>query len=375
MRRGIVISIGILAGIYIGYSMYVFFPQTRNIFIRRSVVGFLPYWLLSKAKIDYSPYISTLTYFGLSVDENGTIVKLTNPQQEDPGWYALHSAKLRTILRNAKRRGVKLSLLIASGDEDAIESMIHRPSQSAENLIRDVLPVMHTYGFSDLNLDIENPRQDASDSAWFTEFVADVKKNLQHANAGTLTIETQASALIKKDLVNPRSIARVADNVVIMAYDYHYQGSYVTGSVAPLNGVDTDAEYDTSTAIYEALTQMPREKIILGVPLYGYEWETLSVFPHSAVIPGTGVTASNARSEILLGKCATCSAQFDPKAQEEHIIFLDGQTGTYHQIFYPDKRAMFAKLSFAEKNNLGGIALWALGYEGNSILDPLKTYK
>ncbi len=57
----------------------------------REVIGFLPYWLIDKADKDYSPYITTLTYFGLTVGPDGAIQKYIKPGEKEPGWYALES--------------------------------------------------------------------------------------------------------------------------------------------------------------------------------------------------------------------------------------------------------------------------------------------
>ena len=159
-----------------------------------------------------------------------------------------------------------------------------------------------------------------------------------------------------------------------MGYDYHYTGSYVTGPVAPLYGAGSTAEFDIQTAIEKAQRIMPKEKIILGMPLYGYEWESINNSPRSGIIPGTGLIASNLRVEQLLASCATCSGGFDEEAQETYIVYKDEKTNTYHQIFYPDKKSSLAKISFAENNHTGGIALWALGYEGATILEGIADY-
>ena len=97
------------------------------------------------------------------------------------------------------------------------------------------------------------------------------------------------------------------------------------------------SEYDTEAAIEKALLVIPRKKLIMGVPLDGYEWETLGTNPRSAIIPYTGNTASNRRAEQLLLDCASCSATFDQTDKEASIIYLEPVTQTYHQIFYPTK--------------------------------------
>ena len=49
----------------------------------------------------------------------------------------------------------------------------------------------------------------------------------------------------------------------IMAYDFHHAGSE-PGPVAPITDVRRTVEF--------AIRYVPRRKIIIGVPLYGYDW-------------------------------------------------------------------------------------------------------
>jgi len=95
----------------------------------------------------------------------------------------------------------------------------------------------------------------------------------------------------------------------------------------------------------------------------------------SAVLPGSGIVASNRRVEEFLAGCASCSAQLETAAQESYLVYLDEETKTYHQIFYPDEKFMKTKIALANKYNLGGLAFWALGYEGNSLLNPVAGYQ
>jgi spore germination protein YaaH len=250
------------------------------------------------------------------------------------------------------------------------------PITNAKNLTQEVLPIMNHYGFTDLNLDIEHT-QNASSAAQmhFLQFMQTVKNELKKEPGRTLTVDvTTVDLLSNNNLIKPREAAKIADLVVVMAYDYHSQGSQVTGPVAPLSGAGIVSEYDTEAAIQNALLLMPRQKIILGVPLYGYEWETLGTVPRSAIIPNSGFAASNRRAEKLVAECATCSAQFDQTAQEAYVIYSDPATNTYHQIFYPTSKSTAEKIALAETNDLKGLALWSLGYEGQTILNPLQSY-
>lgn len=390
MTGKLLIAIG---GLLLGLSLGFFFirdlssvlPKSNGTVARidkalnlnsHQIIGFLPYWLLDKADKDYSKYVTTLTYFSLTLNPDGTIQKLINPREEDPGWYALHSSKADRFFDQAKKENVQLSLLVFSGNEEHIERLMSDPVVHAQNLVNDVAPIMKQYGFTDLNLDIESVST-ASDEAraHFTEFTREVKKQVNNHKLGTVTIDVSPTALINKYLINVKELADTVDYVVFMTYDYHYPGSLVTGPVSPVGGARIEAEFDTRVAIEEALRILKPEQILIGAPLYGYGWETIADSPRSAVIPGTGLTYSNRKVEELLSECATCSAREDTIAKEQYVIYKDTDTGTYYQIFYPDSNSMSEKMKLAKEYGIGGVALWALGYDGKTILDPLIDYK
>ncbi len=348
----------------------LFVPQTHQI------IGFLPYWLTSKADKNYDKYITTLTYFGLNVGIDGKIVKFNAPGEEEPGWYTLRSGKVDPFLKKAKKDHINLSLLIFSGNEATISALLSHPASHAQNLVEEVKPIMQRYGFKDLNLDIESVSVASQEAQIrFTTFVKEVKKNMGTHHLGTLTIDVSPTALIKPYLINLTEISKLVDYIVLMTYDFHYTGSLVTGAVSPMKGAGINAEFDTETGVKEALRIMPSQKILLGTPLYGYEWETLGNTPYSAVMPASGQAIGNRRAEELIESCSSCSAQLDLEAKESYVIYKDQQTGTYHQLFYPDEQATLEKIRLTNTYKLGGVAVWALGYDGKSILNPLEKYK
>jgi spore germination protein YaaH len=56
------------------------------------------------------------------------------------------------------------------------------------------------------------------------------------------------------------------------------------------------------------------------------------------------------------------------------VVFKDENSDAFHQIFYPNKQAMQAKIELAKKYGLGGMAIWAIGYEDSSVLSPLAGF-
>lgn len=383
----IIVVTGILIGLTVGYFLIKKIDivsvedngQGTNLSDKitqpkRKVIGFLPFWLVDKAQDDYSKYITQLSYFNLTIDEDGSIQKYTNPGEADPGWHALFTGKVDSYLSNAKSKGIELSLTIFSGDDEKIDKLLENPDESAQNLINDISPVLEDYAFSDLNLDIEKVGDATPDQRQrYVTFVSEVRKRLNPKI--TITIDAPGIAFVRdKNLVDPEKIIETVDYIVLMGYDFHNVGSYVTGPVAPQTGAGIVSEFDIISAVQAALTNVPAEKFILAIPLYGYSWETINQIPRSAMVPSSGYSISSKSVEKFLSECATCSAEFEKTDMENYIIYKDSETGTYHQVFYPDKKSTQIKVKFAESQKIAGMALWALGYEDSTILQPLSDY-
>ena len=160
-----------------------------------------------------------------------------------------------------------------------------------------------------------------------------------------------------------------------MAYDFRYTGSFVSGAVAPIGGAKEKIEYDVPESIKLAVQVIPAKKIVLGIPLYGYEWETLSKHPESPVIPGTGKTATLGRINDLKNQCLECPQSRDELTGSPYIILPPNEDSSIRQIYYEDAESIQKKIDLAKQYKLGGIAVWAIGYEDDNLLAPLAEYK
>ena len=338
------------------------------------VVGFLPYWLLSKADKEYSEYITTLTYFGIGLNSDGSILKRTNPQETEPGWFALQGDAVKGRLADAGKKGMKKSLLIISGDDEIISGLLNDPVMSATTMMSEVAPIMKEKQFEDLNIDIETFMEASpSSQAKFTLFIQTVKDILVREKLGTLTIDLIPIALVQPKLYDMKALGELADAIVLMTYDYHYSGSFTSGAVAPIGGAGETLEFDVEIAVKEALKIIPKEKILLGIPLYGYQWETIEQASESATIAGGSETASVRTVMEKIKSCIDCISGYDAISQSPYLIYPDNDV--YKQVYFENEESMKAKLALAQKYQLGGVALWALGYEDDALLRPLSTYK
>lgn len=378
------IIVSVLIGIGVGILYLQFLPELPPQLVSplaevsgkrpTKILGFLPYWLLDKASPSYAGTVTTLAYFSLSISADGSIQKMINPQEEEPGWTTLKKQIIIDRLNQAHLAGQTTSLVIFSGDQNTLNALFSDPISHATTLLNDVIPLMRQYKFDDLNLDLESLGE-ASIAAeqQVTEFVQTVKDGLVANKLGTLSIDMIVSSLFQQQKIHPVDIGKIVDTVIIMTYDYHYPGSLLAGSVAPLGGSGVERVYDVTSTINKISQLVPREKILMGIPLYGYEWETIASAPGSPVIPGSGQTASDRRVEQLLSTCTNCIHNTDSASQESYIIFPD--ESHYHQIFYSDPATIAKRIDLARSSSIGGVALWALGYEGSETLQSLEQYK
>ncbi len=377
MRTILIITITFLAGLGIGYYLDQFIPSSVPMPLRGTlpdrdthVVGFLPFWLLDRAEGQY-PDITTLAYFALQLNTDGTIRKLDNPQEEEPGWTTLKSSRIRRRFEQAQTESKTLSLVIHQSDEQEILELLQDPETHGRNLVEDAVPIMNDYGFIDLNLDIESFTTATPQSRQqFATFIKTVNTELKKRGKYTLTVEITPISLIKTRLTDLKLIAPYPDHMILMAYDFHYSGSFTAGPTAPLGGAGVTREFDVTAAITEALRDIEPNRLIMGIPLYGYEWKTLDNRPGSSVIPGLGATASTERVTELLKDCSDCRRGFNHQARQPYVIIP--QDGYYHQIFYENKASFTNKLKTARTFGLHGVALWALGYENDQVLSALS---
>lgn len=338
-------------------------------------IGFLPYWLLNKAEPASLQKLNRITYFGLVVNPDGTLQEKSNPQEAEPGWHQLETGNFTDKIKNVTKNSADYSLLIHQANEASISALLQDPKGHAVTLVNSVEPLMKEHGFTDLNLDIESFRTATPEAqARMTDFLREVKTQMTEKKLGTLTTELTVASLVNDALMKPAEVGEISDYVVLMAYDFRYTGSYLAGAVAPIGGTGEKIEYDVAKSIELATNIIPPEKIILGIPLYGYEWETMSYDPESPVIPGTGKTATASRMEEVLNTCTECIKGRDELTGSPYVYLPPNEDSAIQQIYYEDQESLQKKLELAKQHKLGGVAFWAIGYESNDLLNPVRKY-
>lgn len=145
-------------------------------------------------------------------------------------------------------------------------------------------------------------------------------------------------------------IGRLCDSITLMTYDEHYSGG-APGPIASLPWMTQTLDY--------AIRYIPNEKLLLGIPVYGYDWssEPTRLVP-TRDIPNL-IADTNAR--IL----------WSDQAVEPYFYYW--QRRIKHTVWYESELSAKIRFGFVKSYRLRGIAIWRLGYETNRFWQDISS--
>lgn len=326
----------------------------------KDVYGFFPYWI-SKEEVNFRYSLLThLAYFSLELDKKGEIKKMNESGYREPSWDRLADQIFSAASRKIKESGGKIILVVTALDNETISLILAQPHRR-QKAIEEIIDTIETKNIDGVNLNLEYagapPQALIRD---FTKFVGDLRQSLP--DRIELSVDVFADSARKIRIFNIPQLAEIVDRIIIMGYDFHRPISAKAGPIAPIRGNGEKYEQNLSWSLSSFLKIVPPEKIILGVPYYGYEWQTLSDQPNSMVIPNTGALATYKRVRKKIEE-ENLEPLWDQVALSPYLVFKEG--GRWHQIYYENETSLAYKYQLVDDLGLGGIAIWALGYDGD----------
>ena len=328
------------------------------------VYGFLPYWNMDD--VELQPELTHLAYFGLTIGADGKIITRQDGGLE-PGYRDLTSEDFLQLSQQMQDQNGQVEIVLSQFDADTIISLLTQTS-STQNLLTSLDSILLAYPVSGINLDIEyNGDVSAKMRAKMTELVAAINQHLDKRYRHIqLSIDMYASAASTNTIWDVAAIEPYVDYIVVMAYDFHRPSSPQAGPVAPLFGGNEFWETDINHYLANFIKVVPKEKLLLGVPFYGYEWQTTSRDAQAHTFPESGSTASFKRVEKLLDQSEKLQVEtaWNENALSPYLSYI--KNGKTFMVYYENSRSLSYKLDYVNQLDLGGIAIWALGYEDNS---------
>jgi spore germination protein YaaH len=330
---------------------------------KKIVYGFLPYWNLDQTQIQ--PELTHLSYFGLNINTDGTILIKDDDGDLHPGYARLNSDKLLELANEVNHNNNQFEITLVQFEADKIVK-IANDEKAHENLIKSLDSILLAYPISGINIDIEYGGTITPELR--DNFASLVEKISYHVKGKfgdiQISIDMYASASDNKQLWDVPRIGRVVDYIVVMAYDFHRTASPRAGPVAPLFGNHSYDDYIHQN-LHNYLRYVPKEKILLGIPFYGYEWQVDSHLPRANAYPDTGRTATYQRVQKLLTEpSAYLKTGWDERALCPYLSYE--KDDNIYMIYYENTASIEYKLEYVKQLDLAGVAIWALGYEGET---------
>ncbi|MCL5952406.1 MAG: glycosyl hydrolase family 18 protein [Chloroflexi bacterium] len=271
----------------------------------------------------------------------------------------------------ARLNGIRVVPTISSTWEaTSITHVLQDPTLRAAH-INAILQVARSPLVDGIDLDYENLPPDARQA--FTDFVTSLA-SLLHREGKTLSVTvppkvSDDDACVICRFSDYAALGVAADQIRIMAYEFHGKNGG-PGPDAPIWWIRQVASY--------AVSRIPREKIILGIHLYAYDWggkETTAMWwsdvqalkkryggeVHYVDMDANGVVGESVLTYSVPGpRCPRHSLDCDPPPPEDHTVW------------FVDARYVRASWDLVKEFRLGGIVLWRPGGEDPAIWDVLK---
>lgn len=346
------------------------------------VYGYLPYWTLDMTKYFQLDKLTDIAYFGLNINEDGTFRKILEDGTSDPGYDKWrNSVALTDLINKSKAFNIRFALTVIS-HEDSISDKFLNCRSCWDTFMLSLEKELDYHNIKNVNLNFEYVELTTPETAQkYTDFTGFVNRTLKsrYGDKSFLVVATFADSRVKPRVTNIETLSQVADALFIMAYDFHHPNSDNAGPVAPIKGIGVHAEYDIDTMIKDYLSVADPSKIIMGVPYYGYNWVVESQDQLAKRVPGNdsnGFSQSQTYSDIMdtILKVKP-EIKWDDLGQSPYFTYISPESGATRQVYYEDTKSLKLKYELAKNSKLGGVGMWALGYDGGytDFWDLLNT--
>jgi spore germination protein YaaH len=323
--------------------------------------GFVPYWEMDAGIADHlaKTPLTTLGLYSVTHTKTGKI------DTSQTGYKRITGSIGQQLIREAHDRGIKVQLVYTSFGA-ARNDRFFASMKVQDATIAALVALTGKIGADGITVDIEQLRDDSI--AAYGAFVGRLRDALRSEEPTAQVTAATAAGRTGAAMAQAAVLAGV-DRIFLMGYDYHYAGSDV-GASAPMDRRDgADADLRWSLDLYAEL-DVPPEKTILGLPLYGMRWRVTG--PElGAPRLGNGAIWVPADNPTFLAD-PPAPPEFDPIEVVEFYSVAptvspvpgDSRATAGFQAIYVDSPATLTpKLVLADDRGLAGAGFWAIGYE------------
>lgn len=303
----------------------------KNIAVNGFIYPHMNKSILSRT-LEYLTYVTTFTY---GFNEVGDIFSLEDEEV------------LKMSLEENVAPVMQISTLTDKGVyNQEITGKLLTNSYFQDKLISSIITKMKSKRYLGLDIDFECIEEKYRDL--YAPFVSKVTQKLNERGYYVFVDLVPKFSSDQEGLLyqshDYKSLGKAANYVILMTYEWGYTFGPPM-AVAPIDKVRQVVSY--------AVSEIPANKIFLGIPNYGYDW-TLPYEEGST----KATNISNAKAVEIAAKY-NASIMFDEVAMTPYFDYTDNN-GELHQVWFDDARSLSAKLELVNEFNLHGVSYWDL---------------
>lgn len=278
-------------------------------------------------------YLTYITPFTYTFKNDGTVVTI----KDTSILTASKAQRIAPLLVLSNLTGGKF-------DSDLAATLLRNPNLQ-ETLLTNILNIIKAKGYIGLSFDFENVYpEDRKNYEDFLRKTANAlhKQGLSISTAMPPKISDQQKGLLY-EAHDYASQGKIVDFVILMTYEWGWAGGPPL-AIAPINEVQRVLNY--------AITVIPRNKILMGIPLYGRDWKI-------PWVQGTLAKVVSNQEAIRLAAKYGATIYYHETYQSPYFHYTD-ETGQQHEVWFEDARSIQAKFDTVKQYGLRGISYWKL---------------
>ena len=339
------------------------------------VVGYYAGWAAYQG---YTPdqlpaeHLTQINYAFARIDPDTLTIALENPA---------HDKKNLAALRKLRQQNGHLKLLISVGGWSDSQYFSDAAATAArrEAFAASCVDFVVAQGLDGVDLDWEYPVSGGApgtihrpaDKQNFTKLLQELRTRLDRQGRRdgkdySLTIAGAAGSWYLNQ-IEAVKVADIVDHIFLMGYDLHGPWDTSADFNAPLytpSGASPQGKSSIADSVQAYLDKgIPAEKLVLGMPLYGYAYQGVS--SQNNGLYSTYTSAKSVSYRTLKKNYLSNDAYRQYRHQEAQVPYLYGSR-TF--ISYDDAESLAAKAALARSRDLGGIGFWELSQDDGGEL-------
>jgi hypothetical protein len=309
----------------------------------REDFAFAPYWTLAQSPLFDITGLSTIAYFSIGVNGDGTL------DESGPGWDGFQSQDLADLITRAHAAGERVVLTVNDFGQGSLDSLTSSPTAPA-TLSGVLIPLLQAKSLDGVNFDFEG--EGSGDQAGLTNLITSVASSLRAVDPHwQITMDTYASSAGDPGgFYDIPALGQVVDAFFVMDYELNLSGT--ASSASPL----TSGMFSTQTTLAQYDAVVPASKVIIGTPFFGIDWPT----DNGTMAAGaTGGAADIADSQAQ----GNGPEYWDPVTDTAWTSYQVG--GQWHESYYEGENGLYDVSQMVTQNGARGVGIWALGMESD----------